>query len=65
MEFELSRKILHESENGVSNRKWQAFVDDIRTSLLEEADDIAARLLGLRLIGALPPAVRIVETFDA
>jgi hypothetical protein len=54
MEFELSRKILHESENGVSNRKWQAFVDEIRTSLWEHADEIATSLSGLRLVGALP-----------
>jgi hypothetical protein len=34
--------------------KWQTFVYDIRTSFWEEADDIAGRLLSLRLAGALP-----------
>ena len=34
--------------------KWQPFVHDIRNCFWEEADDIAARLLSLRLIGALP-----------
>lgn len=37
------------------NREWQAIVYDIRTSFWEEADDIAGRLLSLRLVGALPP----------
>jgi hypothetical protein len=36
--------------------KWQTFVDDIRTCLWEEADDVAARVLSLQLIGALPPS---------
>jgi hypothetical protein len=36
--------------------KWQTFVDDIRTSLWEHADD-AARVLSLRLIGVLPMPV--------
>jgi len=33
--------------------EWQSFVEDIRTSIWEEADDIAARVLSLRLVGAL------------
>ena len=35
-------------------KKWQTFVEDIRTSFWEEADDIAGRLLSLRLVGVLP-----------
>jgi hypothetical protein len=33
---------------------WEAIVYDIRTAFREEADDIAGRLLSLRLVGALP-----------
>ena len=33
--------------------KWQSFVHDIRTFIWEEADDVAARVLSLRLVGAL------------
>jgi len=40
--------------NGGRGLKWQSFVDAIRTSFGEEADDIVARALSLRLVGALP-----------
>lgn len=38
--------------------KWQAFVDKIRTVLWDEQADIAARVLSLRLVGALPLETR-------
>jgi hypothetical protein len=38
----------------VEDPGWQAFMHDIRTCLWEEAEDIAARVLSLRLVGALP-----------
>jgi len=37
-----------------AKREWQAIVYDIRTCFWEDADDIAGRLLGLRLVGVLP-----------
>lgn len=35
-------------------REWQGILHDIRTSFWEDADDIAASLLSLRLVAALP-----------
>ncbi|HEX7848683.1 MAG TPA: hypothetical protein VF470_03430 [Sphingomicrobium sp.] len=45
--------IEREQEYRAEEEEWQSFVDDIRTSFWEEADDIAGRLLSLRLVGAL------------
>jgi hypothetical protein len=33
----------------------ETFVDDVRTSFWEEADDVGGRQLSLRLVGTLPP----------
>lgn len=46
--------IERERDYQADEEEWQSFVDDIRTSLWEEADDVAARVLSLRLVGALP-----------
>jgi len=47
--------IEREQRHPADEEEGQTVVDDIRTSFREEADDIAGRLLSLRLIGALPP----------
>lgn len=45
--------IEREQEYETEEKEWQSFVHDIRTFIWEEADDVAARVLSLRLVGAL------------
>ena len=46
--------IERERDHPAEEEERQSFGHDIRTSIWEEADDVAARVLGLRLVGALP-----------
>jgi hypothetical protein len=46
--------IERERDYPAEEEEWQSFVYDTRTSMWEEAEDVAARVLSLRLVGALP-----------
>jgi len=54
----LSRNVLGKFESSPKVGSWQTFVDDIRTSFWEEADDVPGRLLSLKLVGHCLPAAK-------